>query len=379
MPLISSYGVSLGCDPELFIKEGKNVVGSEKVVPEEGFPMSPVGSPNSSYGKIIRDGVQVEFNPDPQSCRQILATAIGVAIKTLHRKLPKGMQISFDTTVTVSKEELASLLPENRVLGCNASMNVYDVDATTGVKDGAKFLKRSGGGHIHLGFYPNYTRPGEEPTPNPMQDTLKNPAFIVPILDILVGNTMVLIDRDPGNAERRKTYGRAGEYRLPKYGLEYRTLSNFWLRNYVLMSLVFGLTRQAVRLAASHREGNDTISELISAVDINDVRKAINKNDAELAAKNFEKIAPIIGKLFPTAGYTLNKTNLKDFRHFVNRGMDHWFKEKPIDHWLAFKSGGSQDGWENFAYQKVRLDPKEVVAKPSPKKVAVTQAKLATV
>ena len=76
----------------------------------------------------------------------------------------------------------------------------------------------------------------------------EDPLLAVKILDIVVGNTCVIMDRAPSQVERRKVYGRAGEYRLPAHGIEYRTLSNFWLRSYQLTHLVFSLARFAINI-----------------------------------------------------------------------------------------------------------------------------------
>jgi hypothetical protein len=39
----------------------------------------------------------------------------------------------------------------------------------------------------------------------------------------------------------RKLYGAAGRYRQPSYGVEYRTLSNFWLASPELVELVYDI------------------------------------------------------------------------------------------------------------------------------------------
>ena len=58
--------ISLGCDPEFFFSKKGKVIGSEKVLPENGLCDS------SGYGKIVMDGVQAEINPSPSTCRASL-------------------------------------------------------------------------------------------------------------------------------------------------------------------------------------------------------------------------------------------------------------------------------------------------------------------
>lgn len=174
----------------------------------------------------------------------------------------------------------------------------------------------------------------------------ENADMVVNILDIVVGNTCVLIDRDPGNIERRKNYGRAGEYRLPKHGLEYRTLSNFWLRSYQTTSFVLALVRFGVCIANNLQ----ATKHLMSLVDPEDITKAINNNDAVLAQKNFDKIKVYLSSL--TCGsmsgpFPLQGTYVDLFEHFAKKGLDHWFKEDIMQHWLTH-NWREKKGWERF-------------------------------
>ena len=63
-------------------------------------------------------------------------------------------------------------------------------------------------------------------------------------LDISLFLPSLLFDDD---TERRKLYGFPGSFRPKQYGVEYRPLSNKWLRNEVLMTWVFNTTLRSVR------------------------------------------------------------------------------------------------------------------------------------
>ena len=76
---------------------------------------------------------------------------------------------------------------------------------------------------------------------------------------------------------RRQFYGLAGEFRLPPHGLEYRTLSNFWLYHRSLAHLVFGVARAAFCYALHGLRGKFNVSE-------EDVQHIVNTNDAKAAA-----------------------------------------------------------------------------------------------
>jgi hypothetical protein len=128
---------------------------------------------------------------------------------------------------------------------------------------------------------------------------------LVKIMDIVAGNTFVLIDRDKDNAVRRKKYGRAGEYRVKPYGLEYRVLSNFWLRHYVLWSFASGLVRQALEIYRS-----DYRTEFLGLFNQTAVRKAINENDYDLALQNFKILAKFIKDKNVLSSRALSLTNI---------------------------------------------------------------------
>jgi hypothetical protein len=210
--------------------------------------------------------------------------------------------------------------------------------------------------------------------PSPVESSFGDPDYqiyppelLAKLMDIMVGIPSVLLDRNPLAAERRKLYGRAGEYRTPPHGFEYRTLSNYWLRAYPLMSLVFGLTRQALALPYfDAKEGgvNRWSLKLLTGIDLNQVQKAINKNDQDLAFKIWSSsIRPFIVENYQEtpdftqagdwAGWSLDPRNIEDFDFFLEKGLDHWFKEDPLTHWCNLPDG-HRKGWESFLINTVR-------------------------
>lgn len=384
---------NFGCDPEFFIENTKGEIrGSEEFVPERG--------PNTT-AQVIRDGVQVELNPPPQSCRALLARNIAGSIRILEVMLTKSTDLKLSTKAVVHVEEkyLAKLSEQARALGCTPSNNAHGTIAIT-EKD-KKTNLRSAGGHIHIGIADLQKRCNVE-------------QFVM-LLDLFVGNTAVLLDRDPGQAERRKLYGRAGEYRLPAHGLEYRTPSNFWMRAYPLMGLMMGMTRMAWSAVSSSsnswekykeqqetnykqykdrrlehyiphlyktdpeaywkqmrnngkvwmEDGNAITEELFKMFDPKAVAEAINTNNFDLALKNHECTEAIIDKYFQNLGLeemsyrdrdvSLSKNCFNDFRFFVEKGIDHWFPGTMFDNWRQYQTGEThRHGWESFLCYTVR-------------------------
>ena len=75
--------ITLGCDPELFIRNNKGVVASEAIISGDGVEVEGKTTTTSGYNRIVRDGVQVELHPLPTSCR----ANIGKNIARCMRKL----------------------------------------------------------------------------------------------------------------------------------------------------------------------------------------------------------------------------------------------------------------------------------------------------
>lgn len=299
--------VSWGTDPEAFFSKDDRIIGSEKLIPKYGL--------RNAHGKIVRDGVQFEFNPrSERTVKELGANISGLFAKLQDRlKRNNGIGLDFNGLVEVDRAELDSLEPRSRILGCMPSFNIYGAKPI--MVNPIEYRKRSSGGHLHIGLPKNLMALRRK---------------LVPLCDILVGNTCVLLDRDPGAAERRENYGRAGECRFPEHGLEYRTTSNFWLRDYTLMSFVFGMTNMAVSVYSDAVAGNkDAWEALTKVVKLETFVKAINTNDFALAMRNFKRIVPVLQKHLPKTGFPLSPDTVETFmglaQNVREQGLEGYF------------------------------------------------------
>jgi len=339
--IIYSTDMSFGCDPELFLEKGGHIIGSEKVLHDQSLASLEWGTNGSkttgvlNKNAIVQDGIQIELNPRPNPCRANLGSEIAATFRVLRDHLAKldNVNASFSSVIEVSQEEMDSLSEKSKLLGCKPSHNMYDQAATVSC-DGSTYRTRSAGGHIHIGLS-RYS-----------SHLMKHREKLVPLMDVLVGNTSVLIDRDPYAAERRKVYGRAGEYRLPVYGLEYRTLSNYWLKAYPLFSFVMGMTRMAVSVLDSNLD-----IALLDTVNLDKVKQAINENELELAKENYKPVREFINKYVRQDSMGLAPHTLNAFDHFISKvwesGLEYWFPEDPMTHWCNLEDGHNV-GWESF-------------------------------
>ena len=389
--LRNKWGVTIGCDPELFIirTSGKvlkrtAVVGSERIIPYKLVP----GIDGSS---VSRDGVQCELHAGGQGgCRQGLAYYVARALTTLNnlvdvtKKKDPTIRVSFQPMVTLTKRDISSLSADALELNCKPSLNAYGRKAIH--RDGATYPIRTASGHLHLGTGLFGRSPAIDPD------------LGVKIFDLLVGIPTVLVDRDPSQRIRRETYGRAGEYRLPQHGLEYRVPSNFWLRDYKLLSMVFGLAKLAIRVCEGLYKAGDASTRwakdaILDKVDFDEVERSINENDFDGALRIYmTSIRPIVTQITPYYGF--GKGLMDDFDYFIEtthaKGLKSWFDlddRRILNSWLKLDS---HQGWERFLTEIVEprrhkssfigiiLDPAKVLKTAKKRSGSITKAEQAS-
>lgn len=325
---LSPVSVMYGSDPEGFFEKAGRIIGSEKVIPKEGISFL------STYGirqnpEVVIDGIQFEMHPAPAATTWGLGAGVGSCFRTLRERLRDypGTSINYKGLVEVTREEIDALSDESQVLGCQPSKNAYRDRPI--LVDGKTYLKRSAGGHLHF----DLTK-----LPKIFGPEVDERRHLVIVVDTLVGNQAVLLDQQGGMAERRENYGRAGEYRDDKpYGVEYRTLSNFWIRNFALMDFVFGMGNFAISVVNESMGNEDILADLFKDVKNDTIIEAIDTNNFDLAMKNFENLRPFLAKYLPGYGFPLNPNNLDAFKVFAegirNLGIQTYFPVDPITHW----------------------------------------------
>lgn len=327
--------VNLGCDPEFFFKRENVIVESAEILPKGGisfnrFSASLQNNPSVSKPTIVRDGVQGELNPQPANCVESLGYSILDCFKAINLLTEeKVVDVDFSQNVVIDDEAFERMGKGAKHFGCKPTENIYGSGESNINVDPAEFKGRSAGGHIHLGYYNADSK-----------KALKRADKLVPVLDLLVGNTSVLLDRDPSNVERRKVYGKAGEFRTPEYGLEYRTLSNFWLRSYPLMVLVMEMSRLAVNIVVWGKD-----KELMDGVEIERVRQAINENDFDLAYQNFNEMKERMFVIIEGAksnrelsNFPISRENCNAFEYLVDKGIKNVFPKAPLRHWTDLRA-----------------------------------------
>lgn len=244
----------LGCDPEAFLADVTGQLRSSigKVGGSKAYPMPlPLGP---GYA-VQEDNVALEFNIPPAQMRDEFIASVSKTLEFLSSAMhdAHGYMIVNSSAASFPEEELTH--PAAKEFGCDPDFNAWTMMKNPRPAATDPNL-RSCGGHIHVGY----------------DKDLINPDRIIRNMDLYLGVPSVLMDK--GDL-RKELYGKAGAYREKDYGVEYRTLSNFWIFNERLIGWAWDNTHKAVEAAVAQQVQLQEDSEL--------VQNCINQNDKALA------------------------------------------------------------------------------------------------
>jgi len=253
----------LGSDPEAFLRDSQGrLVSAIGVIP--GTKTNPH---KTEHGAIQVDNILAEFNSKPAFSKDEFITNHNLIITELSDILkPLDLRLDFVASALADQSLLSE--PSAREAGCDPDFNAWTME----VNEPADYTNndyRGAGGHVHISF----NQAEEE------GDNNEHRIKMVKALDLVLGVPSVLHDKD---TTRRLYYGKAGSYR-PKYknyadpydGIEYRTLSNFWLNSEKLMGMVWA----GVELAHNNLDELANLAEFFKE----SVISCINHGDSKSA------------------------------------------------------------------------------------------------
>lgn len=243
----------MGSDPELFIEDRTGKVRSA-IGLLGGTKGSPRPLPKLGKGfSVQEDNVLAEYNTRPTASSKDFINYQRAVREYLAEFFDKqGFVLSNKASHIMDDSELQS--PMALVFGCEPDFNVWSLEMNAKPKAANPNL-RSAGGHIHLGFQATYVEKIQ----------------MARLLDLTLGLWSVINDPD---TRRRELYGKAGCVRFKEYGLEYRTLSNFWTMNSAVCEAVTDIIRLAATLFYDKRFVEEAHGEQI--------QRAINTSDVSL-------------------------------------------------------------------------------------------------
>ena len=233
--------ILIGADPEFFLMQNgkhKSAVGLIG-----GSKWKPLFIDNEGNA-IQEDNVSVEFNVKPSETKEEFRSVINKVLSHLRNKLT-SFEFSTDSAATFDKEELNT--PEARMFGCEPDFNAWSMKQNPKPHSNNKQL-RSAGGHVHIGC----------------EIAQQKPIKVIRACDLFLGVPSIEYDK---GVERRELYGLAGSFRKKDYGVEYRSLSNWWIFNDWSIEWVFEQTQKAI---------NFVMSNNIDKEDYFNIQKCIN-------------------------------------------------------------------------------------------------------
>lgn len=237
--------ITLGADPELFfVNSSGELIPSENII--EGSKTNP--KPITELGHfVLNDNVMAEFNIPPSETFK----EFNENIETVKNYLAeKAAEVDCSLYINPSGEfKLENLLSASKFneFGCEPDLSIYNFTNRIHIDEYSP--KRYAGGHIHCGY-----------------DKVKYPNIetrIVEMMDLLLAVPSVILDSDDS---RRMFYGQAGRYRIKPYGLEYRSLSNFWIEHQEYMEFVFNQSKLAITIVMENLDSNlkEDLEEIIN-------------------------------------------------------------------------------------------------------------------
>lgn len=267
---LQNLSITLGSDPEIFVenKEGRIVSGIDLIPGDKEKP-----HPITSDGHFIQvDNIAWEFNIPASTSSDEFSDNIQFVLDHLKTIADEhGLVLSNKVSDEIDPSELED--PRALVFGCDPDYNAYTLmDNPT--PDNRTNL-RCVGGHVHIGYH---------------EPSVEKSIRIVKLFDLFVVLPSMMMDDD---VRRRELYGRPGSFRFKKFGLECRSLSNFWIHDESTRKWVYDKTTDAVLLALEKPEVADEIIDKYSHY-VTDIVMNNNKEEAseiiEAIAKELESI-----------------------------------------------------------------------------------------
>lgn len=246
----------LGSDPEIFLADaaGALVAACGKIGGSKSNPM-PLRMLGDGYA-VQEDNVAVEFNIPPASTPEELKLFLKNTVDHLSEIVGQDHGLHFVNLSAASFPDSELEHPLAKEFGCDPDFNAWDMGKRNPRPKADDPNLRSCGGHIHVG-YP-FTSRGEA-------------IRMIQAMDKYLGIPSVLMDKGD---KRKLLYGKCGAHRLKKYGVEYRTLSNFWIFDDKLIEWVWNNTARALDAVMNGASFDAEKDEIVNA---------INNNDKELA------------------------------------------------------------------------------------------------
>jgi hypothetical protein len=257
--------ILVGADPELFVKQGTDFLPAVGLVP------GTKEEPHLVHrGSVQVDGLALEVGINPAANIHEFNNNLEEVLGQLYDMLPKGVHMVDAATADFDPEVMKQLPAYAVALGCEPDFNAYTGEVNP--PPPAPGAMRAAGGHIHVGWCED--RDITDP------DHLNSCRRLARQMDCLLGVASVIEDPD---VRRRDQYGKAGAFRPKPYGMEYRTLSNYWLFDKRMQAEIYRRTTRAFEMLVDQK--HEYTQHLGEVKEMPAAQYCINNNNRELAWK----------------------------------------------------------------------------------------------
>ena len=178
---------------------------------------------------LEQDGATIECTIAPQDTPEKFSNSIKNALESI-------LYYTNYKYSTLASYQFKGLKGAQAELGCSPSVSAWTGTPRRAIALTNNPYFRTAGGHLHIDISEEF-KGDDDAHYNEVIRIAKN-------LDLFLGLPSLLLDPDES---RRKLYGFSGDIRIKEYGLEYRTLSNFWIFNPILRKYVYNQVQEAIK------------------------------------------------------------------------------------------------------------------------------------
>lgn len=249
---------TIGCDPELMlIDRNGNLKSAIPII--AGTKEQPIVFEDAP-GMVSHDNVMLEYGTKPAKSEDEFVETNRAVLQRIAAMLPPGISMVVRASADFPEVELNN--EEAQRFGCDPDFDPYEFEMNTITPGAEKMPFRTCGGHIHIGH-------------KKVADDIDLLCDVAKGFDAFLAVPMMMVSKDPTAPRRRKLYGKAGAHRPKPYGIEYRTIDNYWVSSPDLCRLVYKLSRDGL---------SAVVNGHLRGIDEKHLKTVVNKGDIKSAA-----------------------------------------------------------------------------------------------
>jgi hypothetical protein len=274
-------GITIGADCEVFAKHKKSgeIVSAENLI--LGTKDKPyVFDATNKYFATSLDNILAEFCIPPATSKEMFYQYLRKSLGYVNKKLGKDHCVAIEQAISMDPVWLQT--DQAKLFGCEPDYDAYS--GRENLKPACDDINlRSAGGHVHIGYQtPRYPYLENEYKGKYAKQYFGDPerCNIIRAMDLFVGVPSVVMEPDN---KRKQLYGKAGCFRPKEYGVEYRTISNYYLKDRKLIYWLYDQTMAAIDWVNAGNTVQDSLGYYI--------QRAINnasKSDANEIINEFK-------------------------------------------------------------------------------------------